>query len=249
MPRSHGRHRQRRTTEGTTGRHRTSAGQGCPRTWATALVGAALALAVPAVLAGCGVPAEREPHAIDGPVPEEPAEDPDTGADHPGEDVTVQFLHRQDGESRLVPVRRTVSRPRTDTGVLEALLLHPPTEGERAVDITTAIPVATMLADPPERTGGDVLVVDLSSALFDARGGELRSAYAQIVCTATRIDGVRAVRFEVEGDATPALDGRGEATDRPLRCEDYAELAPPVPAPAGPGPPAAPAGAPAPPAG
>lgn len=190
----------------------------------------AAAVAGVAVLAGCGVPAEREPHAIDAPAPEQPGADPHagTGPDHPGEDVTVQFLHRRDGgEARLVPVRRTVSRPRTDTGVLEALLLHPPTEGERAIDITTAIPVATTLAGSPERTGGDVLVVDLSSALFDARGGELRSAYAQIVCTATRIDGVRAVRFEVEGHATPALDGRGEATDRPLRCEDYAGLAPP----------------------
>lgn len=195
-----------------------------------AALGLGVAAAGAAALGACGVPTERDPHEISrDPMPERPATDPGGGTspERPGEHVTVQFLQQEGGEPRLVPVRRTVSRPRTDTGVLEALLLHPPTEDERAWDITTAIPGATTLAGAPERTRGDVLVVDLSGALFEARGGELRSAYAQIVCTATRIDGVRAVRFEVEGDATPALDGQGEATDRPLRCEDYADLLPP----------------------
>lgn len=188
---------------------------------------AALALASVTV-AACGIGTDDEPHVIsESQVPESVPAGGSTlttgGSDQPGEQVFVWFLQDRGGTVRLTQRTRTVARPPTDNSILEALLLDPPSESERAYNITTAIPSSTTLASAPERDG-EVLVVDLSDGIYQVVGDSLRHAYGQIVCTATDIEGVEAVRFEVEGEPHPAFDGNGESTNRALRCEDYASL-------------------------
>jgi spore germination protein GerM len=196
---------------------------------ATAAVSAVL---LSTSLAACGVGTDDEPQEISrSNVPEgildgEGQRPTSSATDGAGEEVDVYFLMDHDGDVQLTARPRTVARPPTETSILEALLLDPPTESERAYNITTAIPSSTTLASAPERITNGVLVVDLSYGIFQVGGDDQRNAYAQIVCTATGIRGVRAVQFEVEGTPSDVFDGRGEATNRPLRCEDYASLLP-----------------------
>lgn len=191
----------------------------------TAAVAAALALGA------CGVGTDDEPQEISrSNVPEgilgERADVPVTDDSEAGQPVPVWFIQSVENDVELIAVNRYVARPPTETGVLEALLEDTPDESERAYDITTAIPSSTILASPPERTGG-VLTVDLSDGIREVvAGDELRNAFAQIVCTATEIDGVMAVTFEVEGEPIAALDGNAAQSRDPLRCEDYAGLLP-----------------------
>ena len=167
-----------------------------------ALVAMTAALVGLGGLTACGVSTDSQPQEIsEANVPE-------------GDDV------------RLVARERTVRRPRTARGVLEALLLDGPDETERAFNITTAIPSSTTLASPPELTDDGVLIIDLTDGLFEVRGDELRNAHAQLVCTATELDEVEAVRFALNGEAISAFDGNGRSTRRPLQCDDYAGLRP-----------------------
>jgi spore germination protein GerM len=181
-----------------------------------------------AALSACGVSTDSEPHEIsEANVPESdtPSQAPTTGQG--GEETDVFFIRAENDDVRLVAQERTVRRPRTARGVLEALLLDGPDETERAFNITTAIPSSTTLASPPELTDDGVLVIDLTDGLFEVRGDELRNAYAQLVCTATELEEVEAVTFELDGGEIEALDGNGRSTTRPLRCADYAGLRPP----------------------
>jgi spore germination protein GerM len=191
---------------------------------------AAAVLAV-AVLAGCGVSTDDRPHEISqSNVPEGFDEVPSPaaaeGTAQPGEAVPIYLLHDEGGEVTLARRRRTVPRPPTDSAVLDALLLEGPTRAERRSGITTAIPSSTRQASASERVGGGVLVIDLSSGLFEVAGFDLRNAYAQIVCTADEIPGVRAVEFEIDGQPEEAFDGDGQSTDGPMRCDDYDQLLP-----------------------
>ncbi len=198
---------------------------------------AALALALAAVLAGCGVSTDSKPHAISrSNVPEGVLDDAGaTTSSTRGEGgarASVWFLNDQDGDVRLVRRARSVPRPKTAAAVLDALLLDGPTETERAANITTAISSSTTLASPPELVDRGVLVVDLSPSFFEVVGDDARNAYAQVVCTATGttnvsgIEGVEAVTFERDGEPTSVFDGNGQETDRPLTCDDYAGLLP-----------------------
>lgn len=196
-------------------------------------VPAAVALALALVLgalAGCGVSTDDQPQEISESNVPDAFEDPTTtdgrATAQPGEEVEVFLLHDEGGEVRLVPRPRNVARSPTDAAVLEALLLEGPTEDERRESITTAIPRSTRLASPPERLPGGVLRVDLSAGFFEVAGDDLRNAYAQVVCTANYIEGVRAVEFAIEGERVGAFDGEGQSSNRPIRCDDYAALLP-----------------------
>lgn len=200
---------------------------------ASVLRAATVALALASV--ACGVRTDDEPQEIsEDNVPEDLHDDDVTSAagsdtadtEEPGQPVTVWFLETVEGEEQLKDVQRTVPRPPTDKGILEALLLEPPDESERAFGITTAIPSSTTLAGAPEREGDGVLVINLTEGIYDVQSDELVNAYAQVVCTATEIPGIRAVRFEVEGAPAGGLDGNGQVPNGPLACESYARLLP-----------------------
>lgn len=191
---------------------------------------AAAALAAALALGACGVGTDDEPHEISSDnVPEGILGDQAHARPRPGTEagqpVTVWFIQTVDDDVHLVARDRLVARPPTEAGVLEALLSDGPDESERAFDITTAIPSATMLASPPERAG-NVLTIDLTDGIYEVMGDELRNAFAQLVCTADEIEGVGSVRFEVEGEAIAALDGNAAQSNAPLRCRDYAALLP-----------------------
>lgn len=119
----------------------------------------------------------------------------------------------------LLPVARDVNE--TPTAVLEALL-----QGANAVELTrqyrTAVPTGTTLRSASLRSG--VLWVDLSPELLQLSGNDLIDAIAQIVFTASEIDGVQGVRVLVDGQEQQWPDGSGELQSDPLTVFDFPGL-------------------------
>lgn len=116
-------------------------------------------------------------------------------------------------------------------------LLAGPNEEELASRLVTNIPQETELLST--RSSGDVLFVDLSPEITELSGELLVLAVAQIVFTATEIDGVRAVRLRVDGLDQRWPKGDGETLDGALTVYDFPGLVqsaqPPYPAVPSPG--------------
>ena len=96
------------------------------------------------------------------------------------------------------------------TPLIKSLLAGPNPE-ELASRLVTNIPQETQLLST--RSSGDVLFVDVSPEITELSGDLLVLAVAQIVFTATEIDGVRAVRLRVDGQDQRWPKGDGETRD------------------------------------
>lgn len=121
----------------------------------------------------------------------------------------------------LASVARDVAD--TPTGLLQALLAGP-NQTEQSNQLRTAIPVGTELIDA--RRQGLILRVDLSDDVLELSGQVLITAIAQIVFTASELDGVRGVTILVAGANQQWPVGSGELRSRPLTVYDYPGLVP-----------------------
>ncbi|HVX17116.1 MAG TPA: GerMN domain-containing protein [Acidimicrobiales bacterium] len=192
------------------------------------------AIAVVAGLAGCGVPTDRHPRAIN----REQVRDllaPNTTAPSAGEQgpyIQHLFFVR---DQRLQEVCR---RGYTDdVRTLLDQLIGGPSDTERSAQLlTTFIPPGTRLLSLDLSSRG-VLVIALSKEMDDLSGVSARNAYAQFVYTATALPGVSTVSFRSRGrlievptagrnkkavtrvdyDASSS-DGSGAASYNPGRC-------------------------------
>jgi spore germination protein GerM len=186
-------------------------------------------LAVVALLAACGVPANDDPHVIAAEqVPEgllDPQPSTSTSSPTPAvQAVTVYYLVQQEGVARLVGVTWEVSDASWSRDRLLAVLA-PPTPEETRAGILTSIPLDTELLDT-ERTAPGELTIDLSRSLFDIQGQELRNAFAQLVWTATELPEVQRVRFRVDGQEFRAPNEAGIEQPGAVARADYLGLAP-----------------------
>lgn len=136
------------------------------------------------------------------------------------------------GEERLL---RSVPRQAATRAELIEILLAGPNDDELAAQYSSYIPPSTELLSA--RTQGQVLTINLSGGITELSGTNLAQAVAQIVYTASELDGVEAVQLRVNDEelAWPKLSG--ETTSEPLRIYDYPNLVvtaqpafPPVPA-------------------
>lgn len=188
----------------------------------------AVALSVALLAAGaCGIGTDDEPRAIS---PESTTHS-STGPSSPSTRaaagdkstaVAIFFVRKTDEGVQLVALERQVPRV-TPQNVIEALIMQPPTGNERAEGYTTALPPGTSLVSSNLRSDG-VLVVDVTNGIFEIQGESVRNAFAQIVCTATMLEEVRGVLFEVNGEPRAVPDGESRQTNRPLHCRNYASL-------------------------
>ena len=189
---------------------------------AVVLMLAALAL----TLAGCGDKAQSAgplPTAVDtgsgDTVAAPPAPPPpSTGAESPpiGTSRYQVWLTSDDGTLDLT----WQEGPKT-TGVISAaleLLLDSP---------DTAIPSGTRLLGVDLDDG--VATVDLSKE-FESGGGSTSMflRLAQVVYTATQFDGVKSVRFHLDGTPVDVFSSEGIVIDKPLTRKDYEDLLPAI---------------------
>ena len=132
-------------------------------------------------------------------------------------EVAVYFSRAQDGDATLAPVTRLVLARSLQTrlrGAYEALLAGP-SAGERALGVTSEIPLGTMLRGLA--VAGGVVVLDLSADL--ERGGgssSMQGRVWQLVYTGTQFSGVSRVRILIEGQARTALGGEGVVIEDPI---------------------------------
>jgi spore germination protein GerM len=185
----------------------------------------ALAVGLALWVAGCGVPAGGDPQAI--PSSEVPygLADPSPSPTAPSAAVPVeapsQIFLLGAGET-LVGVPREVAGTsvRERLADLLAQLQAGPSAAEREEQLSTLLTpeVRLTVTDLADRTA----TVDLSVPAGAPSGGAGRRAVAQLVLTATSLQGVDAVRLTIGGDPVEAPLPTGELTSAPLTAADYA---------------------------
>jgi hypothetical protein len=176
------------------------------------------------VLAGCGLPtdsaprqvaADKVPPGLLGPSTTQAASDAGTSV------ATLFFV---DGTS-LRSVERSTDT--IDPQTILSLLV----KGKAADDpssIRTAIPPNTSVVSTS--LDGSVLTVVLSPEILSVTGAEQKTAFAQIVYTATALPGVDSVRFRVvdqsgaEQEVHPPTDDGSKP--EPVTRSDYGMLSP-----------------------
>lgn len=170
-------------------------------------------------LVGCSIQPEAAPNDL----PDERANvfgEPATGDEAAGTNrIYLLAPPDVDAPQRLRSAQRDV--PTAPVSVLESLFAGPNAD-EREGGLDTAIPADVDLV--AARTVGQVLTVDLNDVFDDLTPDGLRLAVAQIVSTATDIDGVQSVQLRIDGEPRVWPLGNGELTDRPLTRYDYPGL-------------------------
>lgn len=178
----------------------------------------------------CGVPSDEAPRklALDDVPAELLAPAPTalaTTTTVPGTVPAAIFLLRDD---RLVPVERKVDSPPALRRVLGALL-GGPTDEEAGGGLRSAISAQTALISV--LVDGGVARVDLTGSFADIGGQEQILAVAQLVFTATTVEGVSGVQFALDGQPVEVPRADGTLTPGPLGQVHFASLAsgrPPV---------------------
>lgn len=179
--------------------------------------GAVAALVLTAT-AGCGVPAETAPRAIESPaVLPLPASPPPTqqGAGPASQRLCLTR------EARLVEVTRPMSGPASVQETVRDLLAGP-TEAESATGLNTALGGTPLVTGVRLEDG--IAVVGLRS---DAEGSSRADdvlALGQVVCTLTKRGDVQGVVFERAGERVAVPRGDGSLAPGPLRRGDFDQL-------------------------
>lgn len=168
-------------------------------------------------LMACGIPIESEPETI-----EIDVETPDDNRPEPGERAAASIYLVRD--EALVHVTRDLPTPSSPETIFDSLL-DGVTEPEELANLRTAIPPGTSTLNVG--TDGAVLVVDLSQEFVSVGGEEEILAVAQIVLTATGLEGVDLVAFHVEGVPTDVPVASGALSTEPVSADDYASLVAP----------------------
>jgi Sporulation and spore germination len=190
---------------------------------------AVLLVAVAALATACSIKPDSSPQVI--PVGDHALNDTFTAEGGEAAGSTRVFLVKEgdDGTAHLTSVLRSVDP--TATAVMQELLKGPNAQEEDA-GVTSALPRDLVLRSA--RSGAGVLTVDVSSQLLDEPAPKLLLAIAQIVFTASELEGVREVRIKVNGTIRPWPDGQGELRTTALTVYDYPGIVessqPPYPA-------------------
>jgi spore germination protein GerM len=193
----------------------------------------ALVLLAGAVTA-CSIQPDASPREI--PPADRALSDPATPAEGgaaSGSSRVFLVTKNDDGEPRLRSVLRSAEL--SVSAVISELLMGPNAQDE-ASGITTALPRGLVMRSA--RSSGGVATVDVSSQLLDEPAPQLIVAIAQIVFTASELEGVREVRILVEDKSRPWPDSEGELHTAPLTVYDFPDLVessqpayPPIPSP------------------
>lgn len=116
---------------------------------------------------------------------------------------------------------RSVRRDATSRQNLIEVLLAGPNEDEAGRDYSSVIPASTELIST--RSQGNVLFIDISADIMQLSVQGLRLALAQIVFTASELEGVQAVSLTVEGEQVAWPRRNGESIIGPLQTYDFPE--------------------------
>lgn len=185
-----------------------------------ALVPTLAAMAVVGLLAGCGIPRDDEPRALDparapvGALPRASSVPEPVGNDR----VALYFIR----DGLVAPATRPVPQSTSVEPLLE-LLFAGPTSTEQAAGTSSLIPASLSVVSV--RQQGSTVVVTLGGSEGLVRPQVL--AFAQIVATLTP-DRATGVRFRLDGADLAVPRSDGSLTDAPVSRADYASLLAPA---------------------
>lgn len=178
---------------------------------------AMLTLGLAAVLSACGIQSDTKPRDI-----AENAKQELGGAVAPGGGVatgTARIYLIGPAATGQTAVLQPVARTADTATELIRSLLSGPNDSEVAEQYRTAIPVGTALRSATLQF--NTLRVDVTEPLLQLSGGDLVDALAQIVFTATELDGVRQVKVFVNGADQQWPAGNGTLQSAPLTIYDF----------------------------
>ncbi len=194
----------------------------------------AVAAALVAALAGCGVPSDPTPIAISR-VPYDllsPAGTPTSRPTTPA--VRGPFVYLRDGEDRLVPVETDVVEavPVEAVGAVLARLSEGPSEDERGAGLSTALgPGATLTLRSLEDGRAEI---EIDTGDPEPSAERLPLAVGQVVLSVTSVSGITSVVLTDDGQPVDAPLPDGARTGRPLTRADFEVLVGPSPTPSTP---------------
>lgn len=183
------------------------------------VVAAVLALLV----AACGVPSDRGPRDIPSDEVLYSLLDPSTttAAPQAPEQTATTLVYLIGPSNLLAPVQRSVVSPLTVDSAI-ASLIQGATAQEQAQGLRSAINQQTAVLGS-EVTDG-VARIDVSSAFSGIGAQEQILALAQLVYTATEIEGISAVQVLLDSATVEVPRSDGTLTSSPLTRADYASL-------------------------
>ncbi|MDM4719266.1 GerMN domain-containing protein [Micromonospora sp. WMMA1363] len=169
-------------------------------------------------LAGCGVPTDDRPRAVEAPPGVFPTPGATTSTVPTGQvDEALCFVR----DDHLVKVVRRIDTPPTVDQQLEHLLAGP-SPAERDSGLITALPGAVAAAGV--RLAGTRAEIDLPATGDETGRSDEVLAFGQIVCTLTAHAEVDAVSFIRDGQPLGVPRADGSLSQVPLVAADYAEL-------------------------
>lgn len=167
-------------------------------------------------LTSCGVQPDAAPRDLPEPERELPLDAATAGSDASGAERIYLVAP---GEERLL---RSVPRQASNRTELIEILFAGPNDDELAEQYSSFIPPTTEVLTA--RSQGQVLTLNLTGGITELSGANLAQAVAQIVYTASELEGIEAVQLRVDDEelAWPKLNG--ETTSEPLRIYDYPNM-------------------------
>lgn len=177
---------------------------------------AGVTTAILLVAAACGVQPDSAPRDL--PDAEQGLETPDESSGDIAAGADRIYLIGP-GDDRLL---RSVQREADTASDLVRTLLRGPNDDEIEEEFTTAIPSTTQLNAATIQ--GQNLTVDLTPDIIELDTQSLVRAIAQLVYTATELDGIETVQIDINGERLSAPRPNGDTTTAPLRVYDYPGL-------------------------
>ncbi len=183
------------------------------------LVAVSGAVAATLALAACSIGTDQSPRDIDrGARNDQVPFTPAAGAAATGSGRVFLLAPDVPGlPTRLHAVARDV--PDDPTEVIQALFAGPNT-AESSDQYRTALPAGVRVLDVGLRAGG-VLFVDISEEIRALSGDVLIAAIAQLLYTASTLNGVESVSITINGDPAQWPAANGELQSAPLTVYDY----------------------------
>jgi spore germination protein GerM len=185
------------------------------------------------VAAGCGIPNDDKPRALDPNVlPASLAANP-SGTSVPTDRSTQTvklYLVQNSGDREVLMAETTSMSLVSDSSQLPGMVIRaliaeqPPATASGGNALINALPPSVQVLDAS--LDGTVLNLDLSD-LGNVELTRQRQAAAQIVFTATALTGIESVRFHINGQpiAVP-LDNETSVAGQPVTRSDYPRLMP-----------------------
>ncbi|HEX6499783.1 MAG TPA: GerMN domain-containing protein [Micromonosporaceae bacterium] len=174
---------------------------------------------VAAVLAGCGVPAEKSARQITPPPGPYQAVVSGAPTAPPAGTVSEKLFLVSDG--KLVAVQRRVSvQPTADSLVRD--LLAGPSAHEQDQGLSSALAGANVIASV--HMVGGIATVEVGPAVLGAGRNDDMLAFAQVVCTLASRPEIAGVSFTRDGKPIGIPRADGSLTQGPLSVADYADL-------------------------